>query len=107
MKIVLSEGKFSISQPAFRCKYHISILVFIPLLLILLLQKQHLDTCDVFRLGLLAVNVDHRHHSIKYRSRKFGSETIITFLYDEAVHWFVILSHDQDVLGFILGPAIG
>jgi len=67
MEIVLSEGEFSISQLAFRCKYHISILVFIPTFLILLLQEQHLDTYDVFRLGLLALNIDHSHHSIKYR----------------------------------------
>jgi len=78
-EFVLSEGKFSISQPAFRCKYHMSILVFIPSFLIMLLQEPHLDTHDVFRLGLLAVNIDHRHHSIKSRSRTLGSETIITF----------------------------
>jgi len=52
MEIVLSEGKFSISQTEFRCKYHSSILAFIPSFLILLLREQHLGTCNVFRLGL-------------------------------------------------------
>jgi hypothetical protein len=52
MEVVLSEGKFSISQTEFRCKYHSSILVFIPLFLILLLREQHLGTFNVFRLGL-------------------------------------------------------
>jgi hypothetical protein len=73
MGIVFSEGKFSISHTEFRCKYHISILEFIPSFLILLLQKQHFGTYDVFRLGLpliltteaIPLNITAEHLEVK------------------------------------------
>jgi len=73
MGIVLGEGSLSISHTEFRCKYHSSILVFIPSFLILLLQKQHLGTCDVFRLGLplilttetIPLNIAAEHWEVK------------------------------------------
>jgi hypothetical protein len=73
MEIVLSEGKFSISQTEVRCKYHNSIRVLIPLFLLLLLQMQHLGTCDKFRLGLplmlttetIPLNIAAEHLEVK------------------------------------------
>jgi len=102
MEIVLSEVKFSISHTAFRCKYNISILVFIPSFLILFLQEQHLGICDVFRLGLplilttetIPLNIAAEHLEVKQL------HFYLTWL-------FVILSHGQDVLGFNLGLTTG